>query len=291
MQDTFIWFYIFIPNTFCENTKIKGSFDNWTDEKSISIKNLLGYHVFVIQLNSKYTNFEYKILDCNNKFITAKDRNVTDDIYQNCKIQIIENDNNDLKKNKNLNYNNLNETEDFDKYSNYEITDDFTNIVCKNSIFSIYIKNVLLYNGKLKNGLFTNYGKLYKSGELYYQGRFVNGKKTGYSTIYNKNQKIYTGYFKDDFKNGFGIEYYNNGVIKYEGDWVNNYYDGKGTYSYENGLTYYEGDWWKGKRFGMGTTFAENGTVIYKGIYINDIEKIFDTDRNVLHKNPLHKMI
>ena len=278
MQETVIWFYIFIPNTFCENTKLKGSFDNWSSEKSITIKNLCGYHVFVLELNVNFTNCQYKILDCSNKFITLVDRNVTNDIYQNCSIRYTEKNNNCLNNNINLNDINCDECEDFDKYYNYEITDDYTKIVCKNNIFSIYIKDVLVYNGKLKQGLFTNYGKLYNLGKLWYQGKFNYGKKNGNGTIFNnKNQKIYCGYFNDDYKNGFGIEYYKNGVIKYQGNWIQNYYDGIGTYFYDNGHIWYEGDWWNGKRFGMGITYDESGIMIYKGIYINDVEKQFDT--------------
>ena len=68
-----------------------------------------------------------------------------------------------------------------------------------------------------------------------------------------------------------------NSLILY---WIKNKYDGKGTYFFENGNVWYDGDWWKGKRFGMGVTYDDNGDIIYKGIYINDIEKIFD-DNNV----------
>ena len=280
MQDTVIWFYIFIPNTFCDNTKLKGSFDNWESEKYITIKNLFGYHVFVVELPSNFTNYQYKICDCNNKYITLLDRNITNDIYQNCTFRLITNTN-DIINTKFSNFIDYDENDDFDKSNNYEITDDYSKIVCQNNIFSIFVKDVLIFNGKFKNGLFANYSKLYNQSYLYYQGKFINGKMNGNGTIYNsKNQKIYSGHLVDDFKNGFGIEYYKNGVIKYQGYWIKNKYDGKGTYFFENGNVWYDGDWWKGKRFGMGVTYDDNGDIIYKGIYINDIEKIFD-DNNV----------
>lgn len=293
MQNPVIWFYVFIPNTFCENTKLKGSFDNWTSKKSISIKNIFGYHIFILELNANFTNCQYKIVDCNNKYITLTDRNITNDIYQNCNIKEI-----DYNKNENnMNYSQYytyNEDEQSQRNINYEITDDFCKIICKNSIFTIYIKNVLFYNGKLKNGLFTDYGKLYSSGNLNYQGKFKEGKKNGYGTLFNnKNQKIYTGYFINDDKKGFGIEYYKNGVIKYQGDWCNNKYDGKGIYFYDIGQIWYEGDWWKGKRFGIGTTYDDNGDIIFAGIYINDEEKIFNSNCkfNSTKKEKLDKTI
>jgi hypothetical protein len=276
MTENVIWFYIFIPNTFCDNTKLKGSFDNWQIEKSITIKNLLGYHVFVIELPSNFTNYQYKIVDCNGKFITLLDRNITNDIYQNCSFRLITNSNHTNKTNSS-NFIDYDENNDFDKCYYYEITDDYSKIVCENNIFSIYIKDVLLYNGKFKNGLFADYSKLYNNGYLYYQGKFINGKMNGNGTIYNsKNQKIYSGYFVDDCKNGFGIEYYKNGVIKYQGYWKKNKYDGKGVYFSDTGNVWYDGDWWNGKRFGMGVTYDDNEDIIYKGIYVNDIEKVFD---------------
>lgn len=279
MHSAIIWFYVFIPNTFCENTKLKGSFDNWSSEKSISIKNVCGYHIFILELNVNFINCQYKIIDCGGNFITLSDRNITKDIYQNCNIRHINIPKIDsyTNNNKNLNNNHDNLEEQYDNCINYEITDDYSKIICKNSIFSIYIKDVLLYYGKFKNGLFTDYSKLYDQGHLYYQGKFKEGKKNGNGTLFNiKDQKLYTGYFMDDLKNGFGIEYYKNGVIKYQGHWINNKYDGQGCYFWDTGQIWYEGDWWKGKRFGMGITYDDNGDIIYKGIYINDVEKVFD---------------
>lgn len=282
MTNTVIWFYVFIPNTFCHNTKLKGSFDNWKSEKSISIVNLFGYHVFIIELPCNFTNYQYKICDCNYKFITLLDRNITNDIYQNCTIKLITNSNN-TKISYSIDYDDNN---NFDKCHNYEITDDYSKIVCQNNIFSIYVKDVLIYNGKLKNGLFSDYGKLYNQNYLYYQGKFIKGKMNGNGTIHNnKNQKIYSGHFVDDFKNGFGIEYYKNGVVKYQGDWIKNKYDGKGALFFDNGNICYEGDWWKGKRFGMGLTYDYNGNIIYNGIYINNNEKKFENTNLTKIKN------
>ena len=46
-------------------------------------------------------------------------------------------------------------------------------------------------------------------------------KKKVMENIFLKNGYYYIGQFKDDLKNGKGIEYYKNGNIKYEGDFIN----------------------------------------------------------------------
>lgn len=271
MRHPIIWFYLFLPNTFCENTRLKYSYDNWKSYKSISIKNLFGHHVFILELNPKMSKWEYKITDCNNNFITLTDRKNTNDQYNNCIITL-----NDF--NENYFYYNFN-NESTNSYYSYEISDDYSKITYKNNTFNIFLKNQLIYSGELMNGLFTNYGKLYNNGYLYYQGKFIKGRKHGNGTIFdNLNNKIYSGNFRDDMKNGFGIEYYTNGVAKYQGNWIDNYYDGNGIFYYNDGNVYYEGDWWKGKRFGLGITYNEFGDVLYKGIYINDNIKQFENN-------------
>jgi len=254
-----IWFYIAIPDTYCENTKLKGSYDNWSTAKSITIKNLFGYHIFILELNNIFKNSQYKILNCNGEYITLSDRFITNDLYKNCNIKYIDNNNK----------------------NNYTITDFYSKLIVCNEIYTIYIKDKLLYTGKLENGRFTDYGKIYNNGQLLYQGKLLNGLKNGNGTILNKkNEKVYSGYFMNDSKHGFGIEYYTNGVIKYQGFFYNNKYDGNGTYNYDNGNKYYQGDWFRGKRLGMGIEYDENENIIYQGIFINDIKMVDDYMHN-----------
>ena len=49
-----------------------------------------------------------------------------------------------------------------------------------------------------------------------------------------ENGEYYIGQFKNNLRNGKGTEYYSNGKIKYEGDFVNDEYEGNGKYIYEN---------------------------------------------------------
>jgi hypothetical protein len=215
--------------------------------------------MFILELNNNFKNCQYKIVDCNGEYITLSDRFITTDFYNNCYINSIDDNNKNT----------------------YTLTDYFTKIIVNNELYTIYIKDQLLYTGKIDNGRFTDYGKIYNNGRLFYQGKLLNGLKNGNGTILNsKNQKVYSGYFLNDLKHGFGIEYYNNGVIKYQGFLNNNNYDGKGTYNYDNGNIYYEGDWFRGKRIGMGIEYDENENIIYQGIFINDIKMVDDYIQN-----------
>ena len=52
---------------------------------------------------------------------------------------------------------------------------------------------------------------------------------------------------KDNKKDGYGIVYYSNGNIEYQGQWKDNKKDGYGIFYYSNGEKY-EGQWKDGKR-------------------------------------------
>ena len=49
------------------------------------------------------------------------------------------------------------------------------------------------------------------------------------------NGSYYIGQFKNDLKNGKGVEYYKNGNIKYEGEFIDGKFDGNGKYFWEDG--------------------------------------------------------
>jgi len=100
-------------------------------------------------------------------------------------------------------------------------------------------------------------------------------------------------YIGEVIPSGKGIEYYKDGSIKYEGDWVNgkregngkavykngdyyigsfknNFRDGKGIEYYKNGNIRYEGDWVGGKKEGYGKKIDEDGEY-YIGQWKNNI--------------------
>jgi len=59
-----------------------------------------------------------------------------------------------------------------------------------------------------------------------YEDVFVNGKYVGNGKYIWIDGKYYIGQFKNGLPNGKGIEYYKNGNIRYEGDFVNGIYEG-----------------------------------------------------------------
>ena len=79
-------------------------------------------------------------------------------------------------------------------------------------------------------------------------------------------------------KNGEGIEYYKNGKIKYEGNFVDDLYEGDGKYYYENGDIYI-GQFKKGKRNG-------DGCMIYNSENGHMVQGKFSDDELVIEENP-----
>ena len=59
-------------------------------------------------------------------------------------------------------------------------------------------------------------------------------------------------------KHGKGIEYYKDGNIKYEGDFVNDKREGKGKYIWEDG-EYYIGEWLNDYMHGKGIEYYKDG--------------------------------
>ena len=53
-----------------------------------------------------------------------------------------------------------------------------------------------------------------------------------------ENNEYYVGQFKNDLRHEKGTEYYPNGKIQYEGDWINDKREGNGKYIWENNEYY-----------------------------------------------------
>ena len=99
--------------------------------------------------------------------------------------------------------------------------------------------------------------------EIRNKGKYINGKY-----IYNDG-KYYIGQFKNNLMHGKGIDYYSNGNILYEGDFVNDKYEGYGKYIWENG-EYYIGQEKNGLSHGKGIDYYSNGKIKYEGDFVND---------------------
>ena len=113
----------------------------------------------------------------------------------------------------------------------------------------------------------------------------MNDKFEGYGKYIYENGNYYIGKWLNNKMHGKGIEYYKNGNIKYEGDFVNGKYEGDGKYIYEKDY-YYIGQFLNDKRHGKGILFYKNGDIKYEGDFVNDKficnsydEEIFNDDK------------
>lgn len=118
-----------------------------------------------------------------------------------------------------------------------------------------------------------------ENGALIYSGYWKNDKKEGNGMLYSGGHLKYDGDWKNDKPNGDGKIYNDDGVILMNGEWKNGflkldnglwkwYEDGSLCDLYENGELKYKGEWKDGKPDGEGT-FYRNGKELYKGKWRN----------------------
>ena len=89
---------------------------------------------------------------------------------------------------------------------------------------------------------------------------------------YNTDGQYYVGQWKNDSGNGRGILFYQNGNIKYEGDFVNGNFEGNGKLYGQSGV-YYIGQFKNSEMHGKGIIYSKDGEVKYDGEFINNIPK------------------
>ena len=114
-----------------------------------------------------------------------------------------------------------------------------------------------------KSGLFHGKGRITHANGDIYQGEWNNGKACGYGVYVDLVGSIYRGEWDEDQFHGKGIEMWNFGDIKYQGDFVHAQKTGKGKFEFEG--NYYEGEFRNGLFEGLGKYyFAESGKT-YEG--------------------------
>ena len=124
----------------------------------------------------------------------------------------------------------------------------------------------------------------------------IRGKK--------KNVGIFIGIILDDIKeykrNGEGKDYYEDGKIKYEGNFVDDEYDDEKGKFYDESGNKYEGKFTKGKKNGEFSIYDKEGELIHKNKYEDDklIEKTDinnsgdNDDGNILiNHNSIHDLL
>ena len=146
------------------------------------------------------------------------------------------------------------------------------------------------YNGNedfvIKDG--NGKGKEYDFwGRLIYEGQYINGEKSGYSKEYYNNKLIFEGQYLNDKRNGKGKGYFNDRLV-FEGEFENGRRNGRVKEYYTNGNLKFEGQYlygekWNGKGYnydgindfeikngnGKGNEYDYEGKVVFEGEYLN----------------------
>ena len=133
------------------------------------------------------------------------------------------------------------------------------------------------YEGTFKNGKF--YGKDDEQEEDI--NNFIKEKFESIGQYVDENGISYKGPWLNGKKHGKGKEFYQNGMLKYDGEFVDDKYEGDGIFYYEN-KDYYIGKFSDGKKSGRGIEYYENGDPKYEGEFALDkyegIGKYYDTN-------------
>ena len=142
------------------------------------------------------------------------------------------------------------------------------------------------YEGEYLNGKRNGKGKeYYDNGNLKFEGEYLNGER-GDGKVYKayKNNSIIEFCFNDynvferpSLKEeiiGKEKEYYDDGELKFEGEYLNGKRNGKGKEYYDNGKLKFEGEYLNGKRWN-GKIFYKKG---YKEIELKEGKESYDDD-------------
>ena len=119
--------------------------------------------------------------------------------------------------------------------------------------------NIIINNKTLQKKLEVNIEN-YKQISNRYK-RYKIGERNGKGKEYYDNGKlIFEGeYINGERNKGIGIEYYDNGKIEYEGEYINGERNGKGKEYYDNGKLRFEGEYLNGEKNGIGKEYDING--------------------------------
>ena len=73
--------------------------------------------------------------------------------------------------------------------------------------------------------------------------------------------------------NGYAKDYYDNGKLKFEGEYLNGKRNGKAKEFYHNGFLKFEGEYLNDERNGKAKEYYDNGNLIYEGEYLKGKKK------------------
>lgn len=132
---------------------------------------------------------------------------------------------------------------------------------------------VYRYEGYYRDGKMDGPGKKYfPNGQVLYDGIYESNQSTSGTSYYEDGNMKYKGEFNDSGYNGKGVLYWQSGNIKYDGEWLNDKRHGNGTCFREDGTKLYDGAWKEDSYYGYGESFYEDGiTTQYVGRWNNDV--------------------
>jgi len=141
-----------------------------------------------------------------------------------------------------------------------------------------FVNNRLASEGVFVNAIQVGPGKeYYPNGNLKYEGNFANGLASGPGKLYEENGKLkYIGNFAYGYAAGQGRIFDTNGKLKCEGNFARlpsnqeNIKDpsvptGHCKEYYDNGQLKYEGEFVNGVWHGEGRSYDRNGRLVFKG--------------------------
>ena len=121
------------------------------------------------------------------------------------------------------------------------------------------------------------YGKEYINRRLLYEGEYLYNKKWN-GKGYNESGEI-----SYEFKNGTGTgtEFYDNGKLEFEGEYLNGKMHGKGKEYYNNGDLRFEGEYLYGRRW-EGKCFNNLNNIVYELKEGKGLVKFYDYDGKLI---------
>ena len=147
-----------------------------------------------------------------------------------------------------------------------------------------YNDGKIRFVGKYLNGKKNGIGKEYDyDNRLIFEGEYFNDEKNGRGKEYNNGKLSFEGIFLNN-KNWVGTKYDKNGNIMYS---LNNNVNGSGKEYYFDGILRYEGEYINGKRNGKGVEYYMNGNKLFEGDYLNDLKwngKGYDSLNNLVYE-------
>ena len=92
---------------------------------------------------------------------------------------------------------------------------------------------------------------------------------------------------KENQRNGKGKEYYENGNVKLEGEYLNDELNGKVKKYYENGILKFEGEYLNDNANGLCKGYHTNGNINFEIEYANDIPgygRVYDNSGRIIYE-------